>query len=200
MYHLLITSKGLAFYYCDYKSPKSHELLSILGSLVKQLALQSNQSFADLETFYKDHTAQDKSLQQATTQELRDLLRLMSTRFVDVMIIIDALDEISVGRSETVELLCNLSTSGGHIKTLFTSRDEVDIRRCLSEYIQVSIAAESRDLRLYVAAEIERRIARKELWINDSELKEHIMKTLIAGADGMFVSPPCPFYHKTHSI
>ncbi|TVY14282.1 putative ankyrin repeat protein [Lachnellula arida] len=44
----------------------------------------------------------------------------------------------------------------------------------------------SSDLRLYVGSEIVRRTREKKLNIRDSSLKEHITKTLIEGADGMF--------------
>lgn len=108
----------------------------------------------------------------------------MTSRFKNAMILIDGLDEIETDRVQTLEILCSLSIAG-NLKTLFASRDEVDIRSHLTEYANVSIAAQSGDLRLYVAAEIEMRTARQQLGIRDPELKEHIMKTLITGAHGM---------------
>ncbi len=99
------------------------------------------------------------------------------------MVLIDGLDEIETSRVETLELLCTITV--GNLKTLLASRDEVDIRSQLTDYANISIAAQSGDLRLYVAAEIEMRTSRQQLTIRDPELKQHIMKTLITGAHGM---------------
>jgi hypothetical protein len=101
------------------------------------------------------------------------------------MVIVDGLDEISVNRSDVVEILQSLNTPSGNIKTLFASRKEIDPQHPLRHYKQLSIAAMSSDLRLYVASEIEKRIGNTKLRIRSSDLKEHIMATLIEKADGM---------------
>jgi hypothetical protein len=102
------------------------------------------------------------------------------------MIIIDALDECLTDRSHIVELLSRVvQPNQNNLKAIFTSRKEIDIEMHLSEFDQVSIAAKSSDLKLYVAAEIELRIRHKRLRLKDPSLKEHIMKRLVEGADGM---------------
>jgi hypothetical protein len=101
------------------------------------------------------------------------------------MIVVDGLDEITHDRAGVTRDLSSLNSEGGKIKTLFASRPEVDIGYELGSFVQVSIAAMSSDLRLYVASEIERRTREKRLRIRDPTLKDHIMKTLIEGADGM---------------
>jgi len=103
------------------------------------------------------------------------------------MIVVDGLDEITNDRAGVTRLLRSLNTVGGHIKTLFASRPEVDIGYELEKFVQVSIAAMSSDLRLYVASEIERRTKERTLRIRDPNLKDHIMTTLVDGADGMCV-------------
>ncbi len=100
------------------------------------------------------------------------------------MILIDRLDEIKNNQVANLEMRCGLASTG-KLKTLFASRGEVDIRNCLAEYAKISTAAQSGDLRLYVTAEIETRTARHQLGFQDPELKEHIMKTLITGAERM---------------
>ncbi|KAK0108253.1 hypothetical protein ONS95_003071 [Cadophora gregata] len=176
---------GMAFFFCDYKKPETHVSSTILGSLVKQFALQDDHCLHDLESFYEAHNVKGNPPQEVTPLELCNLLKDMALHFKSTMIIIDGLDEIETKRTDTIEILRSL-TSTGKMKTLFASRDEVDIRSQLLEYANVSIAAQSGDLRLYVAAEIETRTSRQELRIRDPELKEHIIKTLITGAHGMF--------------
>ena len=174
----------MAFFFCDYKKPETHLASTILGSLVKQLALQDERSLLDLEEFYEVHNPKEHPPKEVTAIELCELLKNMASHFKNTMILIDGLDEIETKRIETLEMLCDLASTG-NLKTIFASRDEVDIRNCLAQHTNISIAAQSGDLRLYVAAEIEIRTARHQFMIQDPELKEHIMKTLITGAEGM---------------
>ena len=72
-----------------------------------------------------------------------------------------------------------------NIKSLFFSRDETDIRDYLQNFVMVSIAANSTDLKIFVEAEIELRIRNRDLRIKDHALKERIIKRLVGDADGM---------------
>ncbi|KAF2260870.1 ankyrin [Lojkania enalia] len=117
---------------------------------------------------------------------LRELIRDMAQHFEDVAILVDGLDECGKFTVQVVELLVNLSTITPNIKSLFLSRDELHIRDNLEEYVQVSIAAKSSDLKLYVASDIEQRIRTKRLRLKSNELRQHIMEKLVNGADGMF--------------
>jgi hypothetical protein len=101
------------------------------------------------------------------------------------MIIVDGLDEVATDRSGVADILQSLNYPGGNIKTLFASRKEIDLQYPLQDYKELSIAAMSSDLRLYVASEIERRTANRKLRIRDPDLKEYIMRTLVDKADGM---------------
>lgn len=79
-------------------------------------------------------------------------------------------------------LIHSLNKPLGTIRTLLASRNEIDIRDVLAEYPSIFIAATSGDLRLYVHSET------KNLSIQDRDLKDHIIKVLIDGADGMYDS------------
>lgn len=100
------------------------------------------------------------------------------------MIVVDGLDEISRGRSNVTRLLAELSSCVS-IKVILSSRPEIDIKRHLSSFAPISIAACSADLQLYVASEIEKRISNGSLTISDPILKEEIMRTLVERAEGM---------------
>lgn len=103
------------------------------------------------------------------------------------MLVIDALDESDVRRFEVLDILNNLDAGhpDNNFKVLLVSRDEYDIRERLSSYTPVAISARTSDLRLYVAAELEKRIRERKLRLRDRSLKEHIMERLIQRADGM---------------
>jgi hypothetical protein len=178
---------GLAFFYCDYKKTATHHLSNILGCLIKQLVLQdlSRTALTGLTTFYdRFHQSNPHHL---SPEKLPHLLREVSRSFSAVNIIIDGLDEISFDRSDTVEKLEQIDIASSHTKTLFASRREFDIEQALERYKKISIAAQSSDLELYVASEIESRTTKRQLNIKDPDLKEQIMKRLINGSDGMYV-------------
>lgn len=182
-------SVATVFFYCDYKNGATQNPKNILGSLANQLAVQDEQSFEKLQAFYEKKNPEGLPSIDFSIDEVRDLVVTMTTSFDDTMVIVDALDEC--GTSTQIQritaLLASLNDDEGTntVKTLFLSRDEPDIRDVLDEYGQVSIAASTTDLRLYVGAEIKNRTRNKILRIKDSSLIEQIMERLVDGADGM---------------
>ena len=176
-----------AFHYCDYKNSITQNPRNILGSLAKQLALQSEESFSRLQDFYREKISNDPSSTDVELEDLRDLIILMASSFNDVMVIVDALDECGTQVKFVTQLLASLSNSAEaqNIKSLFLSRDEVDIRSVLKGFAHASIAANNDDLRLFVGAEIELRILNDDLHIRDQSLKIEIMERLVERADGM---------------
>lgn len=159
----------------------------MLGALARQLILQDERCYDQLTEFYQDHTVDSHTDRDPTPEELCELISSISKYFQTTMIVVDGLDEITNNRADVTRLLRSLNTQGGQVKTLFASRPEVDIGYELEHFNQVSIAAMSTDLRLYVASEIERRTRENKLRIRDPSLKDHIMTTLVNGADGMYV-------------
>ena len=114
--------------------------------------------------------------------------------FDNSIIIIDGLDECDMKASVVVDSLAALNESDDStIKTIFLSRDKIDIRERLECYTMVSIAARSSDLTLYVGAEIDLRMRKRRLRIKDQSLKGYITKRLVEGAEGMYVW--CFLYH-----
>ncbi|KAI4181822.1 MAG: hypothetical protein LQ348_004959, partial [Seirophora lacunosa] len=186
--HTSSTSHAVAFFYCDYKDPKTQEPHHILGSLVQQLAKQDEQGFEKVQRFcdlrnpeYRDDFGYDD-------HELRDLVLDVTSSFDCATVIVDGLDECGANAADVTELLASLNSENEmeNIKTLFLSRDESDIRGKLGTYKQLAIAARSSDLRLYVGAEIDTRVRNNRLRIKDQTLKDYIMEKLVDGAEGMF--------------
>ncbi|PMD16833.1 hypothetical protein NA56DRAFT_752812 [Hyaloscypha hepaticicola] len=175
---------GRAFFYCDYKDPQTHDPVTIFGALAKQLAVQNELCPQELERFYTAHIGLDGLERRAKPDELCELIRSLAMHLDESMIIVDGLDEISRDRSDVTRLLAELSKCLS-IKVILSSRPEIDIRRRLSSFTPISIAACSADLQLYVASEIEKRISSGSLTISDPLLKEEIMRTLVERAEGM---------------
>ena len=113
----------------------------------------------------------------------------MASSFDGVTVIVDGLDECGTNATEVTELLASLNKEDedANIKTLFLSRDELDIREHLEDFSKVEIAARSSDLRLYFAAEIDIRVRKHKLRIRDQTIKAYIMERLVSGVKGMYV-------------
>lgn len=93
-----------------------------------------------------------------STGKLKALLSSMAQSIKNVFIVIDALDECIDTRPEVLDTLKDLHVSPtSNIRVLYTSRKEIDIKEALSEFVQVLIAAQSSDLKLYVTSEIQTR-------------------------------------------
>ena len=181
------SSIAVAFFYCDYKDAATQGPLNILGSLARQLARQNEDAFEKLQNLYEKHFPDNKMTTEYGPEGLRELIVDMTSGFDSTLLIVDALDECGDNTSFVIELLASLNTDGkmSDVKTLFLSRDEQDIRDWINDYCQISIAATSSDLKLYVGAEIENRTRRNLLRLKDPSLKEHIMERLVSGAEGM---------------
>lgn len=181
-------NNAVAFFYCDYKDPATQKPQLILGSLIQQIAKQDEQAFEKVAVFCDNWNTEHRKDYDYDCQELRDLLLEISCCFDSATILVDGLDECGANTPEMMELLTSLNADdvGADIRTLFLSRDEVEIRERLGDYCHLAVAARSSDLRLYVGAEIEQRIRKNKLRIKDHSLKEYIMNRLVEGAEGMF--------------
>ena len=178
---------AVAFFYCDYKNAATQEPRNILGSLACQFALQDEVGFEKLRAFYEMHNPADRPSTEFSLDDLSNLVVETASSFNNAMIVVDALDECGNQSKFVTRLLFDLHNrdEAGSIKTLFISRDEEEIREILDGYEQVSLAARSSNLKLYVGAQIELRIRNGDLRIKDESLKQDIMERLVEGADGM---------------
>lgn len=181
-------SIAAAYFYYDYKDPTTREPYKILSCLAQQLAKQDEQSFANVQKFYEIHGQGRKYPVEYEPQDLCHLIAEIATDYDCSIIVVDGLDECGTNAGLVTELLSSLNDEGdADFKTLFLSRDEIDIPECLEGYPRISIAAQISDLRLYVGAQIEIRTRKKMLNIKASELKELVRERLVEGAEGMYV-------------
>lgn len=181
-------STAVAFFYCDYKDAAKQDLSNILGSLAQQFAKQDDRSFTKLREYCETHNPEHRLDFKYDSETLLDLLSAITLNFDCAMIIVDGLDECGTNTAAVVDALTTLNNGENTtIKMILLSRNEIEIRERLEDYTEVSIAAKSSDLRLYVMAEIDLRTRKKRLRIKDQSLREHIIERLVEGAEGMYV-------------
>ena len=179
---------AVAFFFCDFRAPATQEPSKLFGCLIQQLARQDEGTYAKVEKFYKVKGSPQGRANEYDAAELCHLISEIATDFDCTIVVVDGIDECGKNAAELVELLVSTGNNEeSNIKTLLLSRNEPDICEKLEGYPSISIAANSSDLRLYVDAELEHRIRKRQLHIKSPTLKEHIRDRLVQGADDMYV-------------
>ena len=179
-------SIGTAYYYIRHDDRDSQKLSNLLGSLISQLARQNSSVLDDVINSYAQVFSVGSLVGFPEDDELFEHLLSISEYFTDTFIMIDGLDECGPAfdrdRKRLIDVVANLHRHKEYsLRTLIFSRDERDIREHLEagDFQNVSIAATSADLRLYVSAWL------PSLKIQSGELESEIVDTLVDEANGM---------------
>ncbi|KAF2811526.1 ankyrin [Mytilinidion resinicola] len=178
---------GVAFFFCDYKDSTTWDIVKILGAIASQLSRQNDDAYSKLQAYYDQlHPARhlEKSLD---TEDLRAKITEMSEHFKQILVVVDGLDECGDNTDLVVETLSELANYTPNMSMALLSRHEVNIEEWLREdFDHIPIAAKSDDIRLYVGAEMDKRIQNRQLRITSLELRDEIMNRLVERAKGMF--------------
>ncbi|TRX89974.1 hypothetical protein FHL15_009075 [Xylaria flabelliformis] len=99
--------------------------------------------------------------------------------------IVDDLDECGDDTAEATQAWANIADNSTNVTIALASRDEYNIDIKLRDsFTKIKVAAQKKDLSLYVAFEIDRRIKDGRLRINDMDQKDDILAKLSNDADG----------------
>ena len=180
------TTRGLAYFYCDYKDIATQQTLNIVKSLIKQAATQNDRSFKDLQVFIEGHKRKGTLDSTISIEKMVDALLKMSSHYDHFYIVVDALDECPDDhRHEILNILRTISMKASNAHVIYTSREETDIKEAFANFKSVRTAANISDLELYVSSEIQMRTSSGRLRIKHSEAKGKIIDKLSHEADGM---------------
>ncbi|KAF7533510.1 hypothetical protein G7054_g7020 [Neopestalotiopsis clavispora] len=178
---------GVAFFFCDYKNPATWDITNILGAIATQLAWQNESAFAKLKDYHDKIKPRLGTQLRPDSEDLHEVISEGSEAFAKVFLVIDGLDECGDNAETVSNALLDLTQDIPNLSSAFFSRDEAGIRDILQDHFdQVSIAAHSEDISLYVGAELEKRVEKGHLRIFDTTLKDEILSRLTSGAQGMF--------------
>lgn len=177
---------GVAFFFCDYKNENTWNIVNILGAIASQISRQNDDAFNTLKIYYDQLHPIRHFAKSPDAEDLRDKIIEMSKHFKQIIVIVDGLDECGDSSDSVLESLSELASYTSNTSMALFSRHEVNIQEWLHEdFEHIEIAAKSNDVRLYVGAEMEKRIQSRRLRISNMELKDEIMKKLVNGAKGM---------------
>lgn len=178
----LFDNTGFCFVYCNYKEPQ--DTSTYVRALIKQLARSTDDVHPELEKYFHND-------RQPGYAEMQLVLQKLCEQFETLFLVLDALDECSLDqRGEILEVLHGLISPGRshgcHVKLFITSREEPDIKRALTTFPMIAIAAEkvNADIEAYIVYRMGSYLATADFNIDDT-LRNKIFSTLVGKADGM---------------
>lgn len=180
------SSVSVAFFFCDYKNTDTWEPVNILGAIASQLARQKEEAFLILKDYYEALHPTTGLARSPDPDDLRAKITEMSALFDQTMVILDGLDECGHNTDSAIDVLRELGDYTERLSLAVFSRDHQEIRQGLGEdYETIPIEAQTGDIKLYVASEIERRVQNRQLRLADMVMKGEILETLVVRAKGM---------------
>ncbi|RGP60303.1 hypothetical protein FLONG3_10911, partial [Fusarium longipes] len=178
---------GVAFFFCDYKDENTHSPISILGAIVHQLALQHDDAFEQLETYYQELHPERALTQSPDIDELRATISRMCEKFNHVFIILDGIDECQDETESVARTIEDLANCTDNTSIAIFSREEDEIQTALDDNFQnIIISARTEDIKTYIRAEMTVRESLGRLVVKDATVKERIEDELVRRANGMF--------------
>jgi hypothetical protein len=143
----------LAYYYCDFRSTETRDLLNLAGSLLAQICVGLGSFPAALDEVF------EWSKMSASPYSKRTNLDTIIEILVDlscqhrVVTVVDALDECG-SREDILQFFRKLGTQGSILNVLVSSRDETDIWEMLSDFPRLppetAWASIDRDIDFYI--------------------------------------------------
>ncbi|KIV95467.1 hypothetical protein PV10_03121 [Exophiala mesophila] len=180
------STSNLAFFYCDFRRPKSQDVANLLGSLVAQICSRTN-TFPSLleQAFDQSHSGPPGQKKPPTLAVLQSCLESFAAQS-DLILLVDAIDECQQ-RSDVFEFFAALRTSCSNVRVLLTSREEAEIESGLHSFDHFRIEGHLNEVNDDVQAYVAHRLSsdRNLQWLNDS-IKDEIANQLMRKSAGMF--------------
>lgn len=179
---------GVAYFYFDFTDREKQMPQKMIRSVLKQLSVQCPETLFLLSVLFSSCQDADRP---PSIDELLATLRQLLNSFIDVYIILDALDECRE-QEELLELLSRIMSWGvDHLHILTSSRPERVIEEGLQHLIKkdddkIKIQSDliNNDIRTYIKGRLEKDIKLKR-WLKYPTVQEQIETSLMAKADGM---------------
>ncbi|KAF8461536.1 hypothetical protein BDZ91DRAFT_683925, partial [Kalaharituber pfeilii] len=179
---------GIIFLYCDYRDKKEQTLVHILGSFVKQLALQYTHAGIQLpEVVRSTYKAAQKSQIRLDRGTSINLMKSFLQELCSTFILIDASDELQVTtRTDFLQVIDDITHLKTNLRIFFTARPHVqeEVNRHLRIAMKtLTIVAHEEDIRAYLVHKIQ---SDNKDAMND-QLSREILEIIPKKAAGMFL-------------
>ncbi|KAF2493876.1 HET-domain-containing protein [Lophium mytilinum] len=175
--------KAIAYHYCDFANPPTLDVTSVIGSLVRQLVEQMDRVPSAVRDRYHQRCTDFPEV-----ETFIGLLEETATQSFEVTyLIIDGIDECPNRCTllRNIEKLRRLAWNKGQCRILLSSRPEYDIRQAL--LVEPHFAMLPRhvepSMEIHVRNELTKIPRLRRL---PAPAREHLVKDLVSGADGMY--------------
>ena len=186
--HIIEATSGrkdaVAYIYCDYANSLTLSVAEQLGSMVRQLTVQTShaETISELRTFL----GQIAKTRNMTEEELCSWMERLSRGFDMVYIFVDALDECpEISRDKLLTRLQQFSLK--NIRVFLTGRHNVDVKATISQAMTAEIVAANHDVAAYLKSRIEENKKLVRITSKDPKLKQQILDKIVIQADGLFL-------------
>jgi hypothetical protein len=155
-----------------------------LGAIVRQLMERKLTIPDQVRSLYENHHGKET---KPTCQDYVDLLQLLAREFLEVYVVIDALDECVDKNGHIIwsGLLFKLKSTVSNLRLLYTSRDIEDIAGILTGSTRIEIRASEVDIEAYVQAQIKTTESLLHICEQHAELQNTIPRAIASKAEGM---------------
>lgn len=175
----------LAYYYCDFRSSETRDLLNLAGSLLAQICVGLGSFPAALdEAFEWSKMSASPYIRRTNLDTIIKILVDLSCQH-RVVIVVDALDECG-SREDILQFFRKLGTQGSLLNILVSGRDQTDISDMLSDFprlpLEAAWASIDRDIDYYINYRLSHE--RDFMWLKQN-YKQIIRDRLNAKAMGM---------------
>ncbi|KAF9232190.1 ankyrin repeat-containing domain protein [Melanogaster broomeanus] len=182
----LANNETLAYFYCDFRTPRSTSTMEILRSLAVQFLRNSKVDWLSSKPFSELVTRKEQGAGPPVDIDTNsDLLRHAARLHQKPMIVVDALDECD-DLSQLLDELVKLYADG-HCRVFVTARPLYHINRSFASLPSISLGgrvdAVRKDMYFHINTELESRDKLKTL---SHDLQEEIRVALMEKANGMF--------------
>jgi Cdc6-like AAA superfamily ATPase len=178
---------AICYYYCDYATTSSLDVCTILGTIIRQLLERiqiPTEIAAEIDHYFEEGAT------KPLPEDLLNLLAKALRPFRRVMVVLDGLDELTHSDQKVViDIVHRLAKPSDTITKImvFSRREERLIRPALNLYesIDISVSLVRSDLARFIMDSVNLKLDSCELSIQDPDLKQIIVDTLLEGAEDM---------------
>ena len=175
---------AIVYIYCDYTNPLTFSVVNLLGSIVRQLIVQTTN--AQMVSQLKTTLEQAAKSRHLTEEELSVWIKDLSRTFDVVYTFVDALDECpEIGRDGLLTWIQQYKL--GHMRIFLTSRFNVEVTAWIPRVIKKKVEATSEDITASVESKIRRNLRLTKFTAEDPHLKQYITESIVCQAEGMFL-------------
>ncbi|MCJ1385894.1 hypothetical protein MMC17_009018 [Xylographa soralifera] len=181
------TDNGLAYIYCNYRDQAAQNATNLIASLLKQLIQQRRIAPDSLMRLHSRRKKSEPSkISEPSMDDMFPMLLSYITRFSQVFLVIDALDECLDHDGTRRQLLGKLRflQKSGIVKLMITSRFIPNIQREFEHDSELEIRATKEDVETFLNAQM---MCLPHCITRDTTLQIAIKDAIIQAVDGMFL-------------